>query len=94
MRVALALVAVRDSQVQTDRRAAELASCTRRLGSEPETDQWPRSPACIPKFLAPSSLSRAREFRACDHILDTYPAKTSAGSATADFTIPTSSPVF
>jgi len=42
----------------------------------------------ILKFQVPSSPSRAREFRACDHILDTYPAKTSAGSATADFTIP------
>ena len=48
----------------------------------------------ILKFQAPSSPSRARKFRACYHILDTYAAKTSAGSATADFTIPTSSPVF
>src|SRR5262245_20075550 len=48
----------------------------------------------ILKFQVPSSPSSAREFRACDHILDTYPAKTSAESATADFTIPTSSSVF
>jgi hypothetical protein len=32
----------------------------------------------ILKFQVPSSPSRAKEFRACDHILDTYPAKTSA----------------
>jgi hypothetical protein len=48
----------------------------------------------ILKFQVPSSRCRAKEFRACDHILDTYPTKTSAGSATADFTIPTPSPVF
>src|SRR5262249_54749052 len=47
----------------------------------------------ILKFQVPSSRSGAKEFNPCYHILDTCPAKTSAGSATADFTFPTSGPV-